>query len=129
MNTLTKMFQVTRTITLSLAVVFSLSQCSEEEILADQPVTEDTATAMASETADVASISVAGVYTEITGDVNCATCTYVVGTGETTVDGKELGFKSGSVICLRKTLKYSAIDFVNMEGTEENPIVIGYCAE
>jgi hypothetical protein len=129
MTTIKKAFKTTKTLFLSAAIVFTMVQCSEEEIVAEQTITEDLTTEIASETADVASISVSGLYTEIKGDVPCASCTYVVGTGETTVDGQELGFKPGNVICLKKALKYSSLDFVNMEGTEESPITIGYCAE
>lgn len=113
----------------SAAIMLTLVQCSEEEIVAEQNIDEDMTTEMMSESVDVASISVAGVYTEIKGDVACSSCTYVVAPAETTIDGKELGFKPGSVICLKKAWQYSSVDFVNMEGTEANPIVIGYCAE
>ena len=129
MTTIEKAINAAKMFLLSSALVLTLVQCSEEEIVAEQTVAEDMTTEITSETADVASISVSGVYTEIQGDVPCNTCTYVVDPGETTIDGNELGFKPGNVICLKKALKYSALDFVNMEGTEANPIVIGYCAE
>lgn len=114
---------------LSTAIMFTMVQCSEEEIVTEESLQQDMTTEMASESAEVGSLSVSGLYTEVQGDVKCATCTYVVDPSEKTVDGKELGLKPGSVVCLRKALKYSSVDFVNMEGTEENPIIIGYCAE
>lgn len=118
-----------KTLVMAAAIVLTMVQCSEEEIVAQESVSEDIATQMTSETAEVGSLSVSGLYTEIQGDVECSTCTYIIDPKETTVDGNELGFKPGSVICLRKALTYSSIDFVNMEGTEDSPIVIGYCAE
>ncbi|HEY0744637.1 MAG TPA: hypothetical protein VGD40_24385 [Chryseosolibacter sp.] len=124
-----KTFQVIRTFGLSLAIIIGLSQCSEEQIVVEQRASDKPATVATIETADVASVSVTGLFTEVIGDVACATCSYVVTTGEKTVDGKELGLAPGSVVCLKKSLSYPSIDFVNMEGTEENPIVIGYCSE
>ena len=129
MTTMKKAIKTAKTFLMSTAIVLTMVQCSEEEIVAEEAVTEDMTTEIASASADVASISVSGLYTEIKGDVQCSTCTYVVAPGETTVDGNELGFKPGSVICLKKSLKYPAIEFVNMEGSESSPIVIGYCAD
>lgn len=129
MATIERALKSVKSIFFSTAIVLTLVQCSEEEIVAEESIVEDMTTEIMSEAVNVASISVEGVYTEVQGDVSCNTCTYVVAPAETTVDGKELGLKPGSVICLRKSLQYSSVDFVNLEGTEENPIVIGYCAE
>lgn len=129
MTTIKEVIKSAKTLFLSTAIIFTMVQCSEEEIIAEDTITADIATEITSESADVASISVAGLYTEIKGDVECSTCTYIVDPRETTVDGNELGLKPGAVICLKKSLKYAALDFVNMEGTEASPIVIGYCAE
>lgn len=129
MTTISKVMNRVKTLVMSAAIVLTMAQCSEEEIVAQESTTEDIATQIASETAEVGSLSVSGLYTEIQGDVTCSACTYIVDPKETTVDGNALGFKPGSVICLRKALKYSSVDFVNMEGTEDNPIIIGYCAE
>ncbi|HEY0656529.1 MAG TPA: hypothetical protein VGD65_25525 [Chryseosolibacter sp.] len=110
-------------------VILTMAKCSEEEIIVDELAVEEPSTYMASEAAEVGSLSVSGVYTEVQGDVPCATCSYIVDPTEATVDGNELGLKPGSVVCLRKSLKYSSVDFINMEGTENSPIIIGYCAE
>lgn len=129
MKAFNKIIKSVKTVIYSTAVVLTLVQCSEEQIIAQELTSEDVATQMMAESAEVGSLSVSGLYTEVTGDVACATCSYFVDPKETTVDGIELGFKPGSVICLRKALKYGSVDFVNMEGTEGNPIIIGYCAE
>jgi hypothetical protein len=129
MTTISKALKSIKTLVMSTAIVLTMVQCSEDEIVADATLAEDATTQMTAESAEVGSLSVSGLYTEIQGDVPCASCTYLVDPKETSVDGQELGFKPGSIICLRKALKYSSVDFVNMEGTEENPIIIGYCAE
>jgi hypothetical protein len=129
MTTINNIIKGVKTLIYSTAVVLTMVQCSEEEIVAQESIPEDIATHITAESAEVGSLSVSGLYTEVQGDVTCATCTYIVDPKETTVDGTDLGFKPGSVICLRKAVKYKSVDFVNMEGTEENPIIIGYCAE
>ncbi len=109
------------------AMIVVLAQCTDEEELVQpsQPASEAATSATAAE--EVGSLSVQGVYTEIRPSVNCATCTFVVDKNATAVDGKELGLKPGSVICLQTGVRYSSIDFVNMEGSSDSPIVIGYC--
>lgn len=129
MITLEAIIKSVKTLMLATAIVLTMAQCSEEEIVAQEAIGEDVTTEMSSITAEVGSLSVSGLYTEVQGDVECASCTYVVDPNETTVDGNGLGLKPGSVVCIRKALKYGSIDFVNMEGTAESPIVIGYCGE
>ena len=71
------------------------------------------------------SMTISVVYTSYEDIQDCKTCTYVVPEDLAIVDGKELGLKPGSVICLNKAIQYGDIDFLNLEGTEENPIRIG----
>jgi hypothetical protein len=129
MTTMSNVIKSIKNLGMAAAIVLTMVQCSEEEIISQESASADLATEITSEGAEVGSLSVSGLYTEIQGDVECSTCTYIVDPKETTVDGNELGFKPGSVICLRKALKYSSVDFVNMEGTADSAIVIGYCAE
>lgn len=129
MKTIKELFKTVKTLVLAGAIVLMMVQCSEDEIMTKETIAEDITIEATSASADVASISVAGLYTEIKGDVQCGTCTYVVDPAKTTVDGAELGFKPGNVICLKKSMKYAALEFMNMEGSEANPIVIGYCSE
>lgn len=116
----------------ALAVsVFFLSSCSTEDEMiapASTTATEETATTSANEP-EVASFTLSGIYTDITENTDCATCTYVVPVTATTIDGKELGFAPGSVICLDKALRYKSLEFVNLEGTAESPITISYCSK
>jgi hypothetical protein len=130
MKTNQGILMVTKLFALAVSVFF-LSSCStEEEIIAPAEATavEETATTAANEP-EIASFTVSGVYTEITENTDCATCTYVVSENTTTIDGKELGFAPGSVICLDKSLRYKSLEFVNLEGTAESPITISYCSK
>ena len=104
--------------------VFTLAQCTEEEIVPAQaeagPVEAVELPAQAT-----GSMTISGVFTTYEDVADCKTCTYVVPADVAVVDGKELDLKEGAIICLDKAIKYGDIDFVNLEGTEENPIRIG----
>src|SRR5687768_12831839 len=107
------------------AAAFFLSACADQEMNA---VSQQVATSAEAATGPTAkSITITGANTTFVESVECATCTYVVSSGAQVVDGKELGLAPGSVICLDKAQKYGHIDFINLEGTAERPIVIGKC--
>lgn len=109
------------------ASLFALTSCQENELT---EVTEDVATAAASvETASVGSLTIEGSHTEFAEKVDCSTCTYVVVASQETIDGKELDLKPGSVICLDAAVKYGNLTFTNLEGSEEQPILIGTCSK
>jgi hypothetical protein len=111
-----------------VASMFFLSNCStEDEIIAPKAASEEIASANTNEELEIASFTLSGVYTEVTESIDCATCTYIVPANATVVDGKELAFTPGTVICLDKALKYQSLEFNNMEGTAESPIIISYC--
>lgn len=107
---------------------FIFSQCTEEEVVP--------ATAQPSPAEDVVlpaqasgSVTISGIYTVYEAIEDCHTCTFVVPADLAVVDGHELNLKPGSVICLDKAIKYGDVDFVNLQGTEENPIRIGTCTK
>lgn len=79
--------------------------------------------------AEVPNFTVSGSYTEFTEESDCSSCSYVVPADMKIVDGKELGIKAGSKICLQKNTEYASLEFVNIEGTFEKPITISYCGE
>lgn len=112
---------------LTATTVFGLMQCSEEEVLmtpAASPSASETPAATASDLT-ISSMTISGVNTVFATAKDCKTCTYVVPEGTDLVDGKALGFEPGNVICLNAAFKYgSDIEFINMEGSEEKPIVI-----
>jgi hypothetical protein len=110
---------------LAAFALFIFSQCTEEEI-----VPSDTQAAAPSETVALApeatgSMTITGIFTNYEEIKDCKTCTFVVPADLAVVDGKELGLKPGSVICLDKAVKYGDVDFINLEGTEALPIRIG----
>ena len=104
--------------------MFIFTQCTEEEIAPARPEALPVETpALAVEA--TGSVSISGIYTSYEDIKDCSTCTFVVPEDMTVVDGAELDLKAGSVICLDKAIRYGDVDFVNLVGTEENPIRIG----
>jgi hypothetical protein len=117
--------------TLALSMFF-LSSCStEEDMIAptSTSVAEQETVASDEGGSEIESFTVSGIYTDVTETTDCATCTYIVPANATLVDGKELGFAPGSVICLDKTIKYKSLEFTNLEGSSESPITISYCGK
>lgn len=113
-----------KNILVAAIAVFSLTQCTEEEIVPAQSEVS------AAKTVDLpiqatGSMTISGVFTSYEDVEDCKTCTYVVPADRAIVDGKELNLKPGSVICLDQAVRYGDVDFVNLEGTEESPIIIG----
>ena len=106
------------------ATVFSLSQCTEEEIV-PQEATAPAVETVAPAAEATGSMTISGVFTSYEEIADCKTCTFVVPAEAAVVDGKELNLKPGAVICLDKALRYGDVDFVNLEGTEQSPIRIG----
>jgi hypothetical protein len=120
---------VTKRLTiLALAMVVMIS-CSEESLVEKPASVNEVPVMEIVEEADVASLTVSGIFTEVSTDVDCATCTYKVPDNVRTVDGTALGFKPGTVICVNSARKLGEIEFVNMIGTENAPIIIGTCDE
>lgn len=61
------------------------------------------------------------------GIIECSECDYVVPEGQTRVDGIALGLKPGSVIGLSGSIAYKNLNFQNIVGTAEQPIIIKNC--
>jgi hypothetical protein len=109
------------------ATAFSFIQCSEEEGLVTSPTqtaVEQSVSARTEARPSVTSLTISGVNTTFATAKDCATCTYIVPSGTSIVDGKALGLGAGSVICLNSLFEYGALELTNIEGTEERPIVI-----
>jgi hypothetical protein len=124
-----KAFSFLRNALFASFAICLLSRCQDNELAT---LTEDTpieATAATAAEPNVASITISGSNTVFTAKVDCKTCTFVVSDKLETVDGKSLGLKPGSVICLDAALKYGHISFENLEGTAEQPITIGNCGQ
>jgi hypothetical protein len=106
--------------------VFALTQCSEEEVIA--PSVPKEAAANLSIQEDVPfSLNISGIHTFSTSEVSCKTCKYVVAANVSTIDGQKLGIKPGDLICLDAALKYGSLEFINLNGTIEHPVVIANC--
>ncbi len=106
--------------------LFSLTQCSEDdEITPDRPEADIQAVSAAGSD-PVLSLTVDGLHTEFVSVLDCKTCTFVVPADASVIDGKELGIKPGQAICLDAAVKYGNLEFVNLIGEAEKPILIAY---
>jgi hypothetical protein len=108
--------------------LFTLSNCSEEELTPEravQPVAAAT-TGVENQQEPVLSLTIDGTFTEFVSTKECKTCTYIVPANATTIDGHAIGIKPGQAICLDAALKYGNLTFINVEGEENNPITIAY---
>ena len=116
---------------LAVGVIFTAASCTTQDDFVKPAETPAPVTTVAAddETATVASLTVTGEFTEYRDQNECSTCTFVVPEGATVVDGAKAGIKPGSVICLNKAFKYNAVEFVNVSGTAENPVIIANCGE
>jgi hypothetical protein len=128
MTSIHKTFSFLRTALVASSAIFFLSRCQDQEM---ETVTQnaDAAIAATSTESNVGSLTISGTHTQFTASVDCKTCTFVVADNLQTIDGKELGLKPGSVICLDAALKYGNLSFENLEGTAEQPIIIGNCGK
>jgi len=121
-----KLAPALKRVLVAAAAVFALTQCTQDEELqapaaaAAAPEVQISASAAKS----ITSLTVSGVNTVFSTATDCKTCTYVVPEGTTVVDGKELGFQPGNNICLNTAFQYGALELTNIEGTEQEPIVI-----
>jgi hypothetical protein len=103
---------VLKRLTLTLSILFLLTQCSEEQLIEEQVATPASETDPATSAAAVAS---------------CSSCTYVVPATANVVDGKALWLKPGAVIGLNAAFKYKNLLFRNIVGTATQPIIIKNC--
>ena len=115
---------------LAVGLVFTAASCTTQDDFVKPTETPSVpAASAATEATSVASLTVTGEFTEFRDQNECSTCSYVVPEDATVVDGAKLGIKPGSVICLNKAFKYNAVEFVNVTGTSENPVIIANCGE
>jgi hypothetical protein len=99
---------------LSLTFILVAFRCSD-----DQFMTESTAL--------VSTDDLNATVTSSTGTIECSGCDYVVPAGQTLVDGAALGLQPGSVIGLSANVAYRNLNFQNIVGTAEQPIIIRNC--
>jgi hypothetical protein len=96
-------------IAILMCSLFTLFQCTEDEVLLDEMAAADETVVRAT-------------------SIDCG-CTYTVpvSTNTVTVDGLKLGLKAGAVICLQGGATYKNIIFKNLRGTASAPITIKNC--
>lgn len=118
----------TKKILVAALAVFLFSQCSEEEMIpVNQPASPAENAVVPAEA--TGSVTISGIYTVYEAINDCSSCTFIVPADQAVVDGHELNLKPGAVICLDKAIKYGDVDFINLEGTAQNPIRIGTCGK
>ncbi|MFZ6013621.1 MAG: hypothetical protein ACOYXT_25000 [Bacteroidota bacterium] len=110
-------------------VALSLMQCTDDELAKpeNQTAVPAEANSTSDESADVASITLAGIHTVVSDSTACSSCTFIVPADARVIDGNEFEFQPGSVICITRENKHQKIEFVNIVGTPENPIIITTC--
>jgi hypothetical protein len=128
MMNLKKFFPTLTKVALAATTVFAMTQCSEEQL--EKPASEAAATEQAAPVSDekpsVLSLTVSGAHKMLSSSSDCKTCTFVVPANTTLIDGLKLDLQPGDTVCLDAAIKYGALEFVNFEGTEENPVIIAY---
>ena len=106
--------------------VLALMQCSEkDEFVA--PTVSASSESVSAGALSVESLTVTGTNTTFARLNDCKTCTYIVAEEEEVIDGSI--FKPGDIICLNKGVSYGNLEFTNLEGTTENPIIIAKIGE
>lgn len=107
--------------------LLTLANCSEEEVAPlQQAEVAGATTGVKNQEEPVLSLTIDGSFTELVSAKDCKTCHYVVPANATTIDGKEIGIKPGQAICLDLAIKYGNLNFVNLEGEANNPILVAY---
>ncbi len=107
MTKLQTFFKALLKLNVALAIFCVLIQCSEEELL---PISKKKI-----------------IISTDTLTANCKECSYVVPANKRIIDGKQLGLVPGSIICLNSAISYGTLEFKNILGTKDNPIIITNC--
>lgn len=130
MNKIQKINSRIRKILIASSACLLMVSCAEEDQMLEQSANSPAEEIVAVvEESDVASVTISGIYTDVIETVDCASCTFLVPENVTVVDGVALGIRPGSVVCIANGRKLGEVEFINMVGTEEAPIVIGSCEE
>jgi hypothetical protein len=108
------MIGLSKKLILSLTLILIVFGCSD-----DQFMTEST-TLLSTDDLNSTIVNPATI-------IACSECDYVVPAGQTRVDGAALGLQPGSVIGLSANVAYRNLNFQNIVGTPEQPIVIKNC--
>lgn len=96
----------------STIIVCLLMQCSDEEVI---PLQDDEIRADSAATAPHAAPPKAD---------DCSECAYIVPADTKVIDGKNLGLAPGDTIGLDARITYGTLEFKNVVGTAERPVII-----
>jgi hypothetical protein len=124
-----KFFPAIKKVMFTATAIFALTQCSQDDDFI-KPTASETAASSAvvdAQSVSVSSLTVSGTNTAFTTVQDCKSCTYIVAGSEQLIDGKK--FKAGDIICLNKGIKYGNLEFINLEGSTEHPIIIATVGE
>lgn len=121
----------TRVAAKTLAVaftIFGLTQCTDQDNIAPMSKASEQTETTASNTSEepALSLTIDGVNTVLSSTTDCKSCAYFVPEDATEVDGKALGIKPGEAICFKSDALYGNVRLINLEGEENNPIVVAY---
>lgn len=116
-------FSALQKLALALAIFSIFIQCSEEDFL---PISRERIS-IKRDSVGIASDSIPRAADSTTLFAECKECTYVVPAGTKVIDGKVLGLKPGSIIGLSSSVNYGSLEFYNIIGTAESPIIIKNC--
>ncbi|MFZ6011804.1 MAG: hypothetical protein ACOYXT_15790 [Bacteroidota bacterium] len=124
MNKVKKVIAAILRISLATVVAIILANCSDENINPAEAVSTEVASGLTEVPSLTTSLTITGIYTTVEDATKCASCTFIVPTDRLVIDGRELDIKPGSVICLDAARHYGNLEFINLEGTLEKPILI-----
>lgn len=110
MTSINRFFKTLQKLTLAIAIFSVFTQCSEEEVIF--PVAKKKL------------LSPTDSLYIFADNANCDDCTYIVPADAKVIDGKELGLKPGSIIGLDSEITYGTLEFNNLQGTKDQPIII-----
>ncbi len=104
--------------------VFSLSRCADEDEFISPAVLEEVAANPSND--QPFSLNISGIHSFAEKAVDCKTCKFIVPSNVVLIDGEKLALKPGDVICLDAAVKYGSLEFINLNGKIENPIIIAH---
>ena len=98
---------------LALAMCSLFMQCSDEEIISTESQKDKTVSTPRADTTS-----------QTSEPATCPECTYIVPAGVKVIDGEKLELVPGSIIGLNSEITYGTLEFHNIVGTAEHPIII-----
>lgn len=106
----------------------AVTNCAgDDEMLPSEETVQPVVEVKSAQIPEVPNYTVSGSFTEYAEAVDCSSCTFTVAEDAGVVDGKKEKIGPGSIVCIKAGVAYKSLEFVNIEGTAEKPVVIGLC--